>query len=110
MPIRQCLFNDPSVLIRIDSFCDSLYLAESSKKSAKQPLVALARATLKALETMVGAKPEGWTGSADWNKVVQEFGPNLARAMEKQPWLTSELLRTRRDTGRNGSGDMAVDI
>ena len=104
--IRQCLFDDPSVLQRIDNYCGTLYSGAESKRLGKQ---SLARATIEALRTMVGAKPDNWKGSVSWDKVAQEFGPNLARAMEKQPWLTSELLRMRRDGEQNGHGDMAVD-
>ena len=107
MPIRRCLFTDPSVLLRIDSLCDSLYTGPESKKFGKQ---SLARATSKALGVMVGAKPENWAGSVDWDQAAREFGPNLARSMEKRPWLTSELLRMRLERGQNGSGDMAVDM
>ncbi|ORX38050.1 TATA box binding protein associated factor-domain-containing protein, partial [Kockovaella imperatae] len=93
--IRQSLLNDPNVLQRIDGLCSSLYPAQEARKSTKA--VPLSKATVVALSRMVGSKPEGWVGTVDLDQADSQFGPNLVRAMEKDSWLLSELLRMREE-------------
>jgi hypothetical protein len=38
-----------------------------------------------------------------WGEVSSAFGPNFAKALEKRPWMASEMLRLRRkELGMDG--------
>ena len=103
--VRSSLFADPTVLLRIDDLSSRLYPGQEGRKT-RPPLI---RATITALSTLAGPKPAEWKGEADLNAAAREFGENLARGMEKRPWMTSELLRLRRDAAQQKSESMAVD-
>lgn len=71
------------------------------------------KATIKALQLIVRPKPDGWNKATEMTLVVDAFGVNVGRGLEKRPWLAGELLRMRTE-GLNGiageeGGVMEVD-
>lgn len=76
-------------LALIDTLVGQLYPSTSDSRKSKTGLV---RATVKALSTMVGSKPED-VPPLPSSEELSVFGSFIPKALEKRPWLASELVR-----------------
>ncbi|WVR08314.1 hypothetical protein IAU60_005367 [Kwoniella sp. DSM 27419] len=99
-------------LVMIDDLAGRLYNDAGRKKN---PLI---KALLRSLTKMVGPKPDQ-VPPVSMDDIEEQFGPNLAIALNKKPWTAYQLLRMRREDLAAGvpaggvddqaSGDMEVD-
>lgn len=94
LSVRETLWGERGEqLAHIDGLIGSLYPTTSDNKKSKTGLV---RATVKALGTMVGAKPADVPPLPSQEELAV-FGTYIPRALEKRPWLASEMVRMHRE-------------
>ncbi|EIW72312.1 hypothetical protein TREMEDRAFT_70674 [Tremella mesenterica DSM 1558] len=89
--VRTCLWGEdvPRALQRLDDLASRLYPTEGRKGKS-----GLMKAAIKAMGSMIGPKPENFTGgSMRGEEIVNVFGSNWSRVLEKRPWLGSEMMR-----------------
>lgn len=89
--------NGGSALSTVDQLVGTLYpgISASGKGLGKTGLM---KATFRALSLLTHPKPsDAAIPSPDAGELAERFGDNVARALEKRPWMATELLRLYRE-------------
>lgn len=99
----------------IDNLVGVLYPGDTRK--GKTPLM---KVSFKLLATLIRPKPTDVPPPPTYDDLVVKFGPNVARALDKRPWMATELVRLHREgdekaqvpqevQGKNEDEDEAMD-
>lgn len=79
----------------IDGLVVSLYPGDGRKSKT-----GLMKATFRALGSIIDKKPEAGVPPPPAGSMLEEtFGPNIAKALEKRPWMACEMVRLWREAG-----------
>jgi transcription initiation factor TFIID subunit 6 len=99
--IRKSLFGiKGEKLDMLDNLLGVLYPGEHRK--SKTPLMKL---LFKYLSYLINPKPAELPAPPSQDELTMMFGPNIARALEKRPWMAHELARLQREGEAEADAD-----
>lgn len=103
--VRQALWGEKGEKLDvINNLVGVLYPGDNRKGKT-----GLMKATFGALSLLVNPKPNDWTPVApSADDLAEYFGANIAKALEKRPWMASELVRLHNEAEAQG-GDESMD-
>lgn len=104
--VREALWGESGEKVSvIDNLAGVLYPGDGRKGKT-----GLMKATFRALSTITRPKPaEGMPSPPSFDELADFLGPNMARALDKRPWMATELSRLHHEAAASVSEEKEGD-